>query len=77
MFERAIEASEGLREAMRNSRGTLFPALCGCPTCKTVWMISSPVLGRCADCGGEVVETSPEPMPADAGRWFQLVPDAA
>ena len=54
MFEHAVHASEALQEAARNTSPLLVPALSGCKACQTAHMITSPVLGRCIDCGAEL-----------------------
>ena len=54
MFEQAVQASEAMQRAARQGRRALIPALFGCPACRTVWMIASPVLGVCEDCGGQL-----------------------
>ena len=61
MFEQAIRASEALREASQLNEGSLVPALCGCPKCQSVRMISAPVLGHCVDCGSVMVTVEGEP----------------
>jgi hypothetical protein len=66
MFDRIVETSEALRQAMQLSRGTLIPALCGCKACGTVQMIAAPVLGICADCRAELTLLSREVVPEAA-----------
>ena len=62
MFDQAVQASDAMQEAARTGRRRLFPALSGCKSCDTAWMIASPVLGRCVDCGAELdVLQSTEP----------------
>jgi len=57
MFDQAVEASE----AMRQCRGTLVPALCGCKGCHAVQMIASPAPSVCTTCGSAMtVLTAPE-----------------
>jgi hypothetical protein len=57
MFDQAVEASE----AMRQCRGTLIPALCGCKGCDAVRMIASPAPSVCTTCGSAMtVLTAPE-----------------
>ena len=54
MFEQAVQTSEAMRQAERQGRGALIPALSGCRACQTVQMIAAPVLGLCSDCGAEL-----------------------
>ena len=61
MFEQAIRASEALRDALQHNEGSFVPALCGYPKCQSVRMISTAVLGQCADCGSEMVAVEGEP----------------
>jgi hypothetical protein len=60
MFEQAIRASAALSEAMQHNRGSLVPALCGCPKCQSAWMISAAVLGTCTICGAEIASVDVE-----------------
>lgn len=62
MFEQAVQFSEAFRQGAGQMRGSLVPALKGCPHCKTVQMIAAPSLGTCADCGTDMsVLTSTQP----------------
>lgn len=54
MFEQAVQFSEAFRQGASQMRGSLVPALKGCPHCKTVDMIAAPALGICADCGTDM-----------------------
>jgi len=35
-------------------RKVLIPAMKGCPRCRTEYVIASPALGTCTECGGEM-----------------------
>jgi hypothetical protein len=68
MFERLIEASDGMRQC----RPSLIPALCGCPDCHSVQMIATPVLGSCPHCGKALVVLGAEALvqPLNSGGKF-------
>jgi hypothetical protein len=59
MFEQAVQFSEAFRQGASQMRGSLVPALKGCPHCNTVHMIAAPSLGACADCGAEMKVLGP------------------
>jgi hypothetical protein len=59
MFEQAVQFSEAFRQGAGQMRGSLVPALKGCPHCNTVEMIAAPSLGTCADCGAEMTVLGP------------------
>jgi hypothetical protein len=60
MFDQAVQFSEAFRQGAGQMRGLLIPALKGCPHCRTVQMISAPVLGMCDDCGAELKVLEPK-----------------
>jgi hypothetical protein len=47
MFETLVAASDALQSA----RPSIYPALSGCPECRTVQQIAAPTLGTCLTCG--------------------------
>ena len=59
MFEQAVQFSEAFRQGASQMRGSLVPALKGCPHCNTVHMIAAPSLGTCADCGADMTVLGP------------------
>ena len=54
MFEQAVQASEAHRQGANRMQGVLRMAMKGCPKCRTMFMIASPELGNCVDCGAEL-----------------------
>lgn len=73
MFEQAIQASDALAKAP----GRLLPALCACSACQTFKMITGPVLGVCAVCGGELTVLSGDKPVSDRAQDIRLPPQAA
>ena len=55
MFDRAVQASEAMKQAVQHARVLLIPARSTCRTCKSVQMIAAPVLGECRHCGAQLV----------------------
>jgi hypothetical protein len=55
MFDRAVQASEAMKQAVQQARVLLIPARSTCRACTTVQMIAAPVLGQCRHCGAELV----------------------
>jgi hypothetical protein len=51
MFDQAVAASQAMHQSIGCQEAALIPALCGCVTCGSVQMITSPVLGTCEPCG--------------------------
>jgi hypothetical protein len=55
MFEQIVRESEALGLGASQMRGSLIPALKGCPECFSVQMIAAPSLGLCSDCGSRLI----------------------
>ncbi len=58
MFEKIVRGSEAFRRDASQMRGSLIPALKGCPECFSVQMIAAPSLGLCSDCGSRMTVLS-------------------
>jgi hypothetical protein len=58
MFEQIVRESEAFGLGAGQMRGSLMPALKGCPECFSVLMISAPSLGVCSDCGSRMTVLS-------------------
>ena len=58
MFEQIVRGSEAFGVGAGQMRGSLIPALKGCPECFSVQMIAAPSLGLCSDCGSRMTVLS-------------------
>jgi hypothetical protein len=54
MFEQSILVSEAFRQSAAQMQGSLRMAMKGCIKCGTRQMIAEPILGKCAECGGQL-----------------------
>jgi hypothetical protein len=68
MFEQVVRGSEAYRLGAGQMRGSLIPALKGCPECFSVQMIAAPSLGLCSDCGSRLIVWSADHLRQPS--WF-------
>jgi hypothetical protein len=68
MFEQIVRGSEAFRRDASQMRGSLIPALKGCPECFSVQMIAAPSLGLCSDCGSRMTVLSANHLQQLSGR---------